>query len=171
MMLEIRHGRSDDIDIVEAMVRKCANDLKKKGIYQWNECYPTRETFTDNMKNNNFFVFQKDGKIIGTVVLNESQDKEWERAQWKFCEEPILVIHAFALSPDFQGKGYGKEAYELIESYGRTQGYKSIRLDAFSENSIALYLYEKYGFKRSGEVVFLYKPEGHQVYYCYEKEL
>lgn len=45
------------------------------------------------------------------------------------------------------------------------------RLDVFLENPAALNLYEKNGYKKAGEVTFDIKPEGHQLYFCYDKLL
>jgi RimJ/RimL family protein N-acetyltransferase len=54
----------------------------------------------------------------------------------------------------------------FAETFGREQGYFSIRLDAFSGNTAAIKLYEKNNYRMRGTVRFR-KEE----FYCYEKNL
>lgn len=55
---------------------------------------------------------------------------------------------------------------QLIEEYLRNKGIECVRLDAFSKNPSALRMYEKIGYRRSGEI---YWRKG--LFYLYEKKL
>lgn len=55
---------------------------------------------------------------------------------------------------------------ELIESIIQSKGIETIRLDAFSQNPIALRMYENLGYKKVGEVNF---RKG--LFYLYEKKI
>ena len=58
---------------------------------------------------------------------------------------------SIALGPDFHGKGYGKEAMELLLNYAFNElNLHRIQLSVFSYNSAALKLYESLGFKHEG---------------------
>ena len=81
----------------------------------------------------------------------------------------VLVVHALAINPNHQGRGYGHRILQECETYAKMKEYDVIRLDAFSENPIAMRFYEKKDYKRVGEVIFGYKPSGHQRYICYDK--
>ncbi|HQL04640.1 MAG TPA: GNAT family N-acetyltransferase [Treponemataceae bacterium] len=63
-------------------------------------------------------------------------------------------------------RGLAQKMLAFAETFGREQGYFSIRLDAFSGNTAAIKLYEKNNYRMRGTVRFR-KGE----FYCYEKNL
>jgi RimJ/RimL family protein N-acetyltransferase len=167
-MLEAGAG---DLDRIAALYAACTARLNEQGIFQWNERYPCIDTCIEGIKNRCQYVFENDGRLIGTVILNESQTEEWQPLPWRYTVGRALVIHAFAIDPTAQGKGYGQAALALCEAHGRRRGYSNMRLDAFPDNTAAIRLYEKNGYRKVGEVTFSFKPEGHQLFYCYDKPL
>ena len=58
--------------------------------------------------------------------------------------------HAFifdvAIDVAQRGKGYGKCILELLDDQLRTMGMRSVGLNVFSKNAVALNLYRKHGF-------------------------
>jgi len=170
-MLQMRLARIDELDSIDSLYKSCIEALNEAGIPQWSKVYPNRQTYSSNIEEDAMFIFQDQDQVVGGVVLNEHQDKEWSTANWTMTDGKQLVIHAFVIKPGEQGKGYGKKALKLCEDHAANNHYKAIRLDAFSENPIALKLYEKNGYQKVGEVEFAYKPIGHQGYWCYEKVL
>lgn len=58
---------------------------------------------------------------------------------------------SIALGPDFHGRGYGREAMELLIHYGFNElNLHRLQLTVFSYNEPATKLYEKLGFKHEG---------------------
>ena len=53
---------------------------------------------------------------------------------------------------DFQGRGYGAAALEIILDYFRRQGADHILLSTKETNTAALALYHKYRFAETGEM-------------------
>jgi len=98
------------------------------------------------------FLIEIDNKIASIFVLNQKCDKEYNDGDWEYKNASFFVIHRLCVNPDFQGKGVGRMTMELIENYLREKKIESIRLDTFSQNPIALKLYEGLGYKRVGEV-------------------
>jgi ribosomal protein S18 acetylase RimI-like enzyme len=105
------------------------------------------------------------------VVLDEWQAPEWTAIAWRPSEFPVLVVHALAIDPRWQGQGYGTALLRACEQLAAEDGYGSLRLDVFEDNPVARRLYEQYGYHRCGQIQFRSKPAGHQVYICYEKIL
>ena len=62
-----------------------------------------------------------------------------------------MVLHRLCINTKYQNKGFGPRTMLYIEKYLKNKGIDSIRLDAFSKNSIALRLYNKLGYKIVGE--------------------
>jgi ribosomal protein S18 acetylase RimI-like enzyme len=117
------------------------------------------------------FILKNESKIIGAVILDEKQSKEWENIDWINSDGKSLVIHAFVIDPIHQNKGFGKSLLLFCEQYAKENKYLSIRLDSFKKNNISNRLYQSNGYKNLGTVVFNTKPENNKEYYCYEKIL
>lgn len=164
-------ARIEDLNRIDRLYTNCIQELNNRGIFQWDYRYPNVETYKSSINYKSQYIFIDDEVLIGSVILNESQADEWNKVSWNYQYEKTLIIHALAINPAHQGKGYGQKILELCHEYGINNDYIVTRLDVFSENPAAIYLYEKNGYKRVGEVTFDIKPEGHQLYYCYEKLL
>jgi RimJ/RimL family protein N-acetyltransferase len=160
---------TDMLEQVNDLYLNCREQLFANNILQWDEQYPNKEYFMHCIEEQDLFVLKNDSSILGHVVLNEWQSEEWDMIPWQ-STNPI-VIHSLMINPNLQGKGTGTRFVQQCEDYAREKGYKSIRLDAFSGNPAAIHLYEKLGYQRRGSVFFTSKPEGHQEYICFEKEL
>jgi len=165
----IRLANESDIDGIVVLFKACIKALDDKQIYQWDDGYPNRDTFSENIQRKHQFVFEDGDLLVGAVCLNEDQALEYKDVSWSTVDGKDLVVHALAINPNHQGRGYGQRILEECETYAKTNGYDVIRLDAFSENPIARRFYEKNDYKHVGEVIFGYKPIGHQRYFCYDK--
>lgn len=168
-MLRMVAAIEADYNTLIEMHRHCTKDLDEKGIFQWTDDYPSPETIRYAIENGCQWKLMDGEEWIGGVVLNEEQSDEWQTISWGF-DGPALVIHALIINPEYQGRGYGQQAIDIIEEYGIKEHYVGIRLDVFTENPGAIGLYKKNGYKFLGEVVFDSKPEGHQRYACCEKQ-
>lgn len=138
---------------------------------QWDARYPSRSFFRAAIAAGNLFVLFDEKEIRGLAVLDGDQPPEWSSADWVCRNGSFMVIHAFAISPDVQGRGHGKYLLAFCEDVAMKRGCSSIRIDAFSENSRALKFWERSGYSFRGEIRFASKPADHQSYFCYEKLL
>ena len=50
------------------IVSKCTQHMISNGIFQWNDTYPSRETFLKDIEDELYVLFKKD-KIIGCVFF------------------------------------------------------------------------------------------------------
>ena len=93
--------------------------------------------------NNDVFPFAiyNDGSPVGFMMLDEDID------------ERCLVIWRIMFPQEHQNKGYGTQAIKEIIQMARKSGkYDFIALDYVPENQIAKHVYEKLGFKPTGEI-------------------
>ena len=170
-MCKIELAKITESTEIMDLFTKCRKYLDKKGIFQWTEEYPDREFIEYNINDNCLYIMKNEGEIIGALVLNEFQSEEWNVIKWKYDSGKQVVIHAFAIDPKCQNKGYGKKLFTYCENVAKENDYSNIRIDVFSENPHALYFWEMNGFVKAGETFFDCKPKGHEKYFCYEKEL
>ena len=154
-----------------SLYNRCIDDLNGRGIFQWNDKYPNDESVAACIDRREQYLLLDGDKIVGTVVLNETQAEEWGQVDWQLNGHRLCVIHGLVIDPDEQGRGYGKAVLGLCEEFARSKGFSAMRLDVFPENRAAVGLYEKSGYIKRGAVEFDYKPEGHREYHCYEKKL
>ncbi|WP_044339197.1 GNAT family N-acetyltransferase [Rossellomorea aquimaris] len=169
MNIQLKQAGSEQLDTIMDVYIRCKKDLDEKGLLQWNDQYPSRDYFKEEMNDGNLYVLMVNDKVAGSVTLNDWQSPEWSEIPWKLANE--WVIHALFLDPLQQGNGLGKVFIEKCEELAREKGFESIRLDAYSRNTGANSLYEKMGYEYRGSVYFTSKPVGHQEYRCYEKAL
>ncbi|MCA1055981.1 GNAT family N-acetyltransferase [Rossellomorea aquimaris] len=167
--LQLGKAESEQLDEITAVYLRSKKDLDDNGLLQWDEKYPSRDYFRQQIQYGDLYCLISDGKILGSVTLNTWQSPEWGAIPWQYDEE--LVVHALFLDPLQQGKGLGTRFLEKCEEHASDSGYRSIRLDAYARNEAANSLYEKMGYMYRGSVHFTSKPEGHQEYRCYEKAL
>lgn len=97
--------------------------------------------------------------------FHEHSDKDYRFAIRSLKSEDFLGVCAIediawphragwlsiALGPDFHGRGYGREAMELLTNYGFNElNLHRLQLTVFSYNEPAIKLYESLGFKHEG---------------------
>ncbi|MGB5272547.1 MAG: GNAT family N-acetyltransferase, partial [Flavobacteriaceae bacterium] len=138
----------------------------EKGIYQWNEHYPSRSAFEKDVREKSLYVQIIDDQIIGTVVISNQMDQEYVSVSWLSENKNNIYIHRLAVLPEQQGKGYAQRLMDFAERYAREKGYNSVRLDTFSQNRRNQVFYETRGYQRLGDIYFPKQSE--HPFHCYE---
>ena len=160
-----------DVDAVHALYTACTQALLDRGIRQWDSAYPNRAVAEDAARRGDLYrLVAPGGDTVGSVILNDVAAPEYAPIVWQTAT-PALVIHTLVVDPRRQGGGLGRAAMACCEAFARARGFASIRLDAYPGNPAAIALYERLGYALRGEVVFGFKPAGHQHYAVYEKAL
>ena len=92
--------------------------------------------------NGRVFVFENDNTIIGVALVRE------------FTDEPLgYDLQQFMIDQQYQGKGYGSAALELIlDELRREKHYDHVEVCVKKEDTEAIRLYEKHGFVDSGYI-------------------
>ena len=88
------------------------------------------------------YAFENDGTIVGTALVRE------------FTDEPLgYDLQQFMIDEQYQRKGYGSQALQLILDELRKEGhYDHVELCVKKADAEAIRLYEKHGFADSGYV-------------------
>ncbi len=168
--MEIKLASENNILEIELLISDCIAKMREDNILQWDEKYPNRHTFQEGIKYNQLYILIKKKEILGIVIINTMQNPGWEK-KWHLPNDNFLVIHSLAIKVGQQRKGNGEILLNYCEKYAKENGYKSIRLDAFSGNEGAVKLYKGHGYIFTGEIEYSFKPIGHQLYYCFEKKI
>lgn len=87
------------------------------------------------------FAIYNDEEPVGFMMLDED------------LEERCLVIWRLMLPEEHTGKGYGTDAIELVIRLAKESGkYDFMILDCVPDNTRAKHVYEKVGFRDTGEI-------------------
>lgn len=166
--MQIIKASEEQIDAVLSLCRACSQNLLNNSLDQWDEIYPNREIFLNDIKNDSLFIAVPDNakEIMGCVVFNEYQDPEYGEIQWRYNGEKIAVIHRLMVQPKYEGKGIAKSLVRFVEDLAQERQYDSVRLDVFQKNQRAVNFYHKLGYTVSGKVTFR-KGE----FWCCEKSI
>ena len=163
----ISKGKMFEIEVILTLTRACGKHMRDNGIDQWDENYPDRERILNDLQTETLFACREGGEVLGIVVLNETQDEEYEEINWSTsANDKNIVVHRLAVRPDQQGKGLGRKLMDFAEQWARENDYDAIRLDTYSQNPRNQRFYRNRGYKDLGPVYLKYKKDF--PYYCYE---
>ena len=164
--LQFRKAEIDDLDALVALYGSAAQDMLRQGIDQWDEYYPDREILAEDVESGDMTLGLLDGELACAYVVNREHDPEYTSGAWEHTQGNFCVLHRLCVNPRMQGRGLARQTMARMEETARKQGFDSVRLDVFSKNLHAQRLYERLGYKRTGEVRF---REG--IFYLMEKAL
>lgn len=164
--MNIRIAKKEDLNSIKKLTEDCAVAMQDKGIFQWNEHYPSREKLAADINKKELYVLEIDTEIIGIVVLTDHMDEEYISIKWLTRTGNNLYIHRLATHPSKWGSGLGQQLMDFAEDFARQKNFDSIRLDTFSQNKRNHRFYESRGYKRLGDIYFPKQSE--QPFHCYE---
>ncbi len=162
----IRRAKISEISEILNLTKACAANMVKNGIYQWNEHYPSKKAFENDIERSELFVLEKNHEIIGIVVISSLMDKEYIPIQWLTPNTKNVYIHRLSVHPNQQGKGYARKLMDFAENYAKKHNFVSVRLDTFSQNIRNQKFYETRGYHRLGDIYFPKQSE--HPFHCYE---
>lgn len=156
----------ENLDEIVMLFRAAIRRMDDQEIPQWDEIYPSAEVLTDDLARGELYAGTTGGRIACAFTLSPRCDPEYTLGAWRRPDSRYCVIHRLCVHPSFQHRRAAAQAMAFIEDTLRSQGFESVRLDAFSLNPYALRLYERLGYEKTGEVTF---RKG--LFYLYEKAL
>ncbi len=162
----IRQAKIIEIPDILVITKACATDMAKKGIFQWNEHYPSKEAFEKDIVRSELYVLKIENRIIGTIVISTYMDEEYAQIDWLTPDKDNIYIHRLAVHPNFQGKGFARKLMDFAENYALEKGCLSVRLDTFSQNPRNQRFYEARGYQKLGDINFPKQSE--HPFHCYE---
>jgi ribosomal protein S18 acetylase RimI-like enzyme len=164
--LMIRKAELKDLASIKKLTEACALSMQEKGIFQWNEHYPSLEKLREDISREELFVLEENEELQGMIVLSPIMDEEYIPVEWLTPGENNLYVHRLATNPQEWGSGNGRKLMDFAEDFASKNNYDSVRLDTFSQNERNQRFYEKRGYKRLGNIFFPKQSE--EPFYCYE---
>ncbi len=98
-----------DLDVIERGYIEHFAHEKKYGAYTvFREgIYPTRKVAETALQNNALYVYEENGIVLGSVILDGQQPEEYRKIEWpsNAPDEKVTVIHLLMVRPSAAGKG------------------------------------------------------------------
>ncbi len=166
----VRPAVADEIDAIWQMYAAVCDDMRGK---PWDVDWvmgehPIRESLVADIEAGRLLVAVADDTpqdghepasdtlggagVLGAVVINHTQEKGYELADWSALAsgDEVAVVHLLAVAPKGRGLGVGRALVEAAAEFSRAQGCLSMRLDVWSTNSHAIELYKRCGLLDKG---------------------
>lgn len=132
--------------------------------------YPTEEFLCNSIDDQYLYIGTIEDNIVGTMIINHNYADGYDKAPWQITakNDEIMVIHALAISPSYQGKGLAKEMLTNAITICNSLLVKTIRLDVLATNIPAVKLYPSFGFQYIDCIKLFYEDVGLTDFYLYE---
>jgi ribosomal protein S18 acetylase RimI-like enzyme len=166
-MIKIELATQNELDRVKEIAEACAKNMIENNIFQWNDKYPSREIFKEDIKNKSLYVSKINHEVVGCIMLSSFKDDVYKSVNWITPNEYNLYIHRLAVHPIFQKKGIARKMMDFAEDFAKSNDYISIRLDTFSQNPRNNKFYKSRGYNKLDDVYFPKQSEF--PFHCYEK--
>lgn len=152
--MQFRKAVPSDLENIVAVFRSAVKTMEDSHIFQWDQLYPNREDFQEDIAGNHMYVGEEDGELCAVFVLNREVDEQYVKGSWEYVGEDYVVLHRLCVNPVFQNRGIGTATVKYLEKLAEREGCKAVRLDVFSGNPYALKMYHALGYHIVGEVRF-----------------
>ena len=155
-MIEFRKSTLSDVNGIVDIIKQAQEYLKLKGIDQWQNGYPNEESILIDIKNEESYVLEENGKIIATTMLTFRGEVTYNKIEGQWVTEDIsyATIHRLAVNNSNKGKGIGSILISEIEKICLSKSINSIKIDTHEDNVSMQKLIEKNKFKYCG-VIYL----------------
>ena len=163
----IRLATLSDLNSVKNIAEACAEYMISKGIFQWNEHYPSKEIFKEDISKEELYVTVIKNIVVGCVMFSKKKDDLYNEIDWLTPDSNNLYVHRLAVHPKFQGQGLARSMMDFVELNAQKMNCLSVRLDTFSKNVRNQKFYKSRGYIKLGDVYFAKQSDF--PFHCFEK--
>ena len=151
----IRLATLSDLDQIWALRLETSALLKSRHIDQWQHQNPSKETFINDIKLGEFFVYEKEGIIIGMIAIKSGIEKTYLTiydGAWGY-DLPYVTIHRLAVKKAHLGTNIARELLVFAEMVAKNKKINYIRIDTYFTNMNAIKLFRNHGYLLRGWII------------------
>ena len=147
----LRPTKIEDISRVIDIINQAKTYFKNNDIDQWQDGYPNEETIEKDIENNEAYVLEEDGVILGTCMVTIHGEPAYTRIEGKWILNcPYICVHRIAVDNEYKGKGLASTILDQVVAM--YPDYHSVRMDTHHDNLSMQSFLTKYGFIYCGEI-------------------
>ena len=150
-----RKAKLEDLDQIMVAVEDSREVLRLQGNGQWQDGYPNKDDFINDINNGHLYVVLNENKqVVGTCALTYREEDYHHLYEGKWLTDlPYIVMHRVALKKEYHNQGYGRKLFEVFIEQAKIQGYRSLRIDTHAGNAIMRHLIESFNFVYCGKAI------------------
>lgn len=159
--MKFRKTKEEDIPEIMRIIGQAQEYMRSQGIDQWQDGYPNESVFQEDIHNQESYVMEENGKILGTMAVLFRTEPTYEKIYegvWKTENVPYAAIHRVAVDQDCKGKGIAGAMVLEAEKMCRERGIISIKNDTHRDNHSMQRMQAKNGFVYCG-IIYLENGE------------
>lgn len=166
-------GTATDIDAVLTIVQQTIAEMKTYGNNQWDETYPLRDRFLQDLNNQTLYIAKSPenknsgSTIMGFIVIDAEEPDGYDTIDWR-SNRPFLVIHRLAVSIHHRNQGIASALEAFACQLARNQDITYLKVDTHSTNQRMQQFLEHKGYVKTGAMITRNKDKP---FYCYDKLL
>ncbi len=162
----IRPAQASDLNTILAIVAETVAQMRLEGSDQWDERYPDRDRFQQDLDNAALYVADRQGEVLGFVVVDQEEPEEYAALPWS--QGDCLVLHRSAIALSRRRQGLASKLEAFVCELARSRGIPLLKTDTYSANVGMQAFFEKCHYRKVGEMRF---HDRARPFYCYEKAL
>jgi len=147
--MALRSTKTEDIPVILEIIRQAQQYLKEQGIDQWQDGYPKKDTIQTDMEHGVSYVYEENGKILGTMALIFEEEPTYQtiyEGAWETEGIPYATIHRIAVADEEKGNGIAGKMLAEAERICRERNVYTLRIDTHEENASMRTWIQKNGF-------------------------
>lgn len=145
----IRLAKIEDMDKILLIKDEAIKLLADNNIDQWQDGYPNKEVFLNDINNSDLYVFDN-GKILAFMALVKEKDPNFETLEGVWLSDSYLTIHRIAVAREARNQGIANELFSFAKNSAKEKSIDAVRIDTHENNIMMQNLIKKNGFSYRG---------------------
>ena len=132
----LRLSKEKDLISIMEIINEGKEFLKKNNVEQWQNGYPNEEVILNDISNNESYVLEDNGEILGTTALSFRGERTYDNiyeGKWISFGD-YAVIHRIAASKVKKIKNIGQVILQKSEEICLSKGINNIKIDTHEDN-------------------------------------
>lgn len=147
----IRKASKADLDQIEQGYQEHFAHERAHGAFTVFQegIYPTRADAEHALQRDSLYVYEADGTIAGSMILDQVQPDEYAQIDGfrNLSADRVMVLHLLMVRPAMSGKGIAAQLVAHAITLAKSKQCRALRLDTGTQNIPAVSLYQKMGFE------------------------
>lgn len=122
--------------------------------------HPCAEQLHRAAATGSLFVGTVDERLVSALIADNNPAPGYENIPWQVeaASDQVVVMHLFAIHPDYRGQGLARPMVETAMAAKKADGFTVLRFDTIIDNLGAQRTYEALGFTNLGPARLAYGP-------------
>jgi ribosomal protein S18 acetylase RimI-like enzyme len=107
--MQIRPATKADLSDVMNLVRRVVPLMRESGNFQWDDQYPNRAVFEQDIEKWQLWLADVEGQVAGIAAITTDQEPEYAEVGWDISESAV-VVHRLGSRLSWEGRSNGTHA-------------------------------------------------------------